>query len=308
MSETTPVAARAISFKVDVDTHDGMKNGVPRLLDLFAKHRVTATFFLSFGPDNAGKAILQIFTKRGFLKKMLRTNAPGLYGWRTILSGTLLPARPIAAAFPDLVHRIREAGHEVAVHAWDHRFWQDHLAQMSEAQITEQFIQSFRAFETILGVKPLAVAAPGWQLTAKSLKVQDRLELTYASDLRNGSPVFPELDGYTATTLQIPTTTRCLEELLAAGLRDEASWEREFLADLRLEPHPVFPLHTEVEGGPFADCFDRFLPKLLAQFPRTVTLHDYATTILAGQNNRPAVRPVKLIEIPGRGGLVPSCG
>jgi len=64
------------SLKVDVDTHDGMRDGVPRLLDAFGRFGVKATFFLAFGPDNSGKAIWNLFRRKGFLKKMLRTGAP----------------------------------------------------------------------------------------------------------------------------------------------------------------------------------------------------------------------------------------
>ena len=62
------------SLKVDVDTHDGMRHGVPRLLDAFRRFGVKATFFLAFGPDNAGKAVWNLFRSKGFFKKMLRTD------------------------------------------------------------------------------------------------------------------------------------------------------------------------------------------------------------------------------------------
>jgi len=58
---------------------------------------------------------------------MLRTKAASLYGWKTALYGTLLPAPMIALSFPDGVRRILDEGHEVQLHAWDHRCWQDDL-------------------------------------------------------------------------------------------------------------------------------------------------------------------------------------
>ena len=202
---------RSCCLKVDVDTHDGMRDGVPRLLDAFKAFGVRATFFLAFGPDNSGKAIWSVFRTKGFLKKMLRTGAPRLYGWRTILSGTLLPARLIAVKFPDIVRRIADEGHEVGVHAWNHRLWQDHLDRLTRRQVEDQFARAFEAFGRILGWLPRAVAAPGWYATATSLQVQDTLGLQYASDIRGGPPGYPELDGYRSTTLQIPTTQPCLE-------------------------------------------------------------------------------------------------
>jgi hypothetical protein len=92
-----------LGIKVDVDTYRGMKEGVPRLIRIFSAHDIRASFFISMGPDNSGKAVFRFFTRRGFLKKMFRSNAVGMYGVRTALSGTLLPARQIARSFQDIV-------------------------------------------------------------------------------------------------------------------------------------------------------------------------------------------------------------
>ena len=77
------------------------------------------------GPDNSGKAIRRLFTNRGFVSKMFRTRAVSMYGWRTILSGTLLKARPVAITFPQLLRDLNAEGFEVGVHGYDHVRWQD---------------------------------------------------------------------------------------------------------------------------------------------------------------------------------------
>ena len=71
---------------MDVDTRRGMEEGVPALLTLLDELGVRATFFLSFGPDNSGKAVYRMVSNPRFLFKMVRTNAPGLYGFRVITS------------------------------------------------------------------------------------------------------------------------------------------------------------------------------------------------------------------------------
>ena len=83
-----------IALKVDVDTHQGLGEGVPRLMRTLTEAGVTATFFIAMGPDNSGRAIVRVLKNPGFLKKMRRTRAVAMYGLRTVLSGTLLPARP----------------------------------------------------------------------------------------------------------------------------------------------------------------------------------------------------------------------
>jgi len=296
---------RLLSLKVDVDTHDGMRDGVPRLLDIFRQEGVRATFFLSFGPDNAGKAIFNIIREKGFLKKMLKTNAPGLYGLRTILSGTLLPARPIATKFPDLVRQIEAEGHECEIHAWDHRTWQDHIETMSPAEIETQFRQAHNAYQDILGHPAEAVAAPSWKITEQVIAVEAKMGFTYASDLRDGPPCFLKTENGTLSPLQIPTTGPCLEELLTMGIKDEEAWISQ-IADAAFEASfPVVALHAEVEGGPYTHFLKELLKKIKSYSFEIVTLHEAARALLKNRENIPTMT-LQHIQLPGRAGWVSS--
>src|SRR5438132_976649 len=105
-----------LALKVDVDTYDGMRDGVPNFLNLFKRLNIRASFYIPFGPDASGRAVLRVFTKKGFLKKMFKTNALKLYGLKTMLRGTLLPAPMIGSSFPDLVKAIKAEGHEIGIH------------------------------------------------------------------------------------------------------------------------------------------------------------------------------------------------
>ena len=297
--------ARDLVLKIDVDTHDGMRRGVPTLLEILRRHRVPATFCLSFGPDNSGKAIFRLLRDPAFLRKMWRTRAPQLYGWRTIVSGTLLPARNIATAFPELVRQIAGEGHEIIVHAWDHRRWQDHLGKMEIGKIRGEFDRAFAAFESIMGRGPSAVAAPAWQVTHASLTVQEQLKLRYASDLRNGPPCTLVVGQDHFHTLQIPSTGPCVEELLTVGIRSEPELMEAFLTPLREAVQPVLALHAEVEGGPFSAFFDRLLPRLLQQHPEIIPMENAAIRIPADTQTTPR-RQLHRITLPGRPGLVAS--
>ncbi|RUM86957.1 MAG: 4-deoxy-4-formamido-L-arabinose-phosphoundecaprenol deformylase [Thermodesulfatator sp.] len=296
---------KKVCLKIDVDTHDGMRDGVPALLEDLEAFDARATFCLSFGPDNAGKAIFRLFKDPGFLKKMLSTGAPKMYGLRTVLSGTLLPARPIASAFPVICKEIVKNGHEAIVHAWDHRKWQDHLKHMKKSEVRQEFEKSFQAFMDVFSAKPRAVAAPGWQATKVSLAVQDELNLHYASDLREPFPCFLRIGQRRFSTLQIPTTGPCIEELLTVGIRNEDEISSHLLSALKKAKQPVLAVHAEVEGGVFRPFFRRFMKILSQEFAGFTTLEEIASQTLSAKADIPVLEFVE-VRLPGRAGKVSS--
>ena len=95
-----------LGLKVDVDTLSGLTEGIPALLKVFAAREIRASFFVALGPDNSGRAIFRVFRQRGFLEKMLRTRAPSVYGFPTMLYGTVLPAPSIGRAAFGLLPRV----------------------------------------------------------------------------------------------------------------------------------------------------------------------------------------------------------
>jgi len=238
---------RILGLKIDVDTYAGMQKGVPRLLESLAQLGVKGTFYLSVGPDASGLAILQLLRNPRFLGKMLRTNAPGLYGFKTALYGTLLPSPFIALSFPELVRRIAAEGHEVQFHAWDHRRWQDGLSRRSEAWIKSWFDRGLAAFQSLTGRRADSFGAPSWLIDDRVLQAAGACGFAYLSCTRAAKPFrhagvdIPE----------IPSDLPCFEELGVAGAGAAV------LAALGDGGLHVLPVHAEVEGGiwnrPFLD-------------------------------------------------------
>jgi len=269
-----------LALKIDVDTHDGMRDGVPRLLDCLGKARLPGTFFLSLGPDRMGRALLQLRHPR-FLLKMLQTNAPGMYGWRTIFSGTLLPARPVASAFPELVRRLENEGHEAAVHAWDHRSWQDDLPRFKTHRLRLHLERACETLRRLSGREPAGIGAPAWTTTPASLAMQDGFPFTYASDLRASPPCRLRTILGDLRLPQLPGTGPCLEELLAEGALDEKTLADRLFATLAAapaQPLRVLTLHAEVEGGRYLGVLERLLPRL-GELGTVVTMRDAAARI-----------------------------
>jgi undecaprenyl phosphate-alpha-L-ara4FN deformylase len=282
-----------VAIKVDVDTAIGLKEGVPKLLALFRRHAVTASFFVAFGPDNSGKAIRRIF-KRGFLHKMWRTNPLRLYGLKTLLCGTLLPPPIIGELAPALLQAIVDEGHELGIHGYDHVLWHDRLERLGEVGIAREVEGAIATYIKVLKVPPASFAAPGWQVSGASLKVLDRHGFLYCSDTRGIFPFMPTVHGQAYQTLQIPTTLPTLDEVLGlGGLRGERVTEF-FLSRLQSDRLNVHTIHAEVEGRTQLVLFASLLRRLEVQGVAYVKLSDVAKALLhqgSDQIPRAAIQP-----------------
>lgn len=296
-----------LGLKVDVDTLSGMTEGVPALLHTFAARGIRASFFAALGPDNSGRAIFRVFRQPGFLDKMLRSRAPAIYGLRTMLYGTLLPAPRISEAAGDILPRVRAAGHEVGLHGFDHVRWHDRLLKMTREEVDKEIRQAQAAFADIMGTPAASFAAPGWQASRTSREALAEAGMLYASDSRGTRPFFPRFGSWVSPLLEIPTTLPTLDELLGFSgctAEDFFSLVRSRLAAGRPQ---VLTLHAELEGGPFRDAFAAFLDRCLAQGVAFFRLVDRAQELLKQPQDIPSA-PVFQGRVPGRAGTVSRQG
>src|SRR5436190_14025412 len=154
-----------LALKVDVDTDRGTRIGVPNLVADCREFDAPACFLFSLGPDQTGRAITRIF-RPGFFQKVSRTSVVQIYGVRTLLNGTLLPAPHIGRRNTATMRAVRDAGFEVGIHCYNHYRWQDYLERMSLAEIREEFVAARAEFLRIFGSEAPTAGAPGWQRNA----------------------------------------------------------------------------------------------------------------------------------------------
>ena len=296
------MSARRVALKVDCDTFVGTRGGIPRLLELFGRLGIRATFFFTFGPDRSGVAARRFFTRPGFLKKMLRSKAGSLYGVKTALYGTLLPAPIIGERCASEIVSVAAAGHETGVHAWDHVGWQDGLDGWPEAKVREQAGRAHAAYERLFGKPARSSAAAGWTVTAASLAAEEERVLLYTSNSRGGGPFFPKIDGRVFRTLEIPSTLPTLDETLSWEHLDSDDAQRGYFRSA-LRATEVHTIHTEVEGRSKLPLFAQILEDWRAAGVSFVALGDLAAEALARRETIP-VRPMTRAVLPGRGGTV----
>ncbi len=278
---------KTLGLKIDVDTYEGMKKGVPRLLDSLAEIGIKGTFYLSLGPDASGLAVLQLLKNPRFLKKMLRSNAPGLYGFKTALYGTLLPSPMIALSFPELVRRIMAEGHEVQFHAWDHRRWQDGLPRRSEQWIRGWFEKGMTAFRDLTGKNASSFGAPAWLLDDRVLKIVGDYGFDYLSCTRAREPFLHE----GLLIPEIPSDLPCFEEL---GVKAAGENILSLLADNGLH---VLPVHAEVEGGIWNNHFMELMAAIKKMSYTCSRLHEINDSL---KGDHLGIRKYEMAMLPGR--------
>ena len=276
-----------LGLKIDVDTYWGMKNGVPRLLQTLKDFQVKGTFFLSIGPDNSGRAVLQLIKNPLFLKKMMRTKAASLYGWKTALYGTLLPAPMIALSSPEIIRRIMDDGHEVQFHAWDHRRWQDDLPNKSEKWIEQWFEAGIEGFEKLTGRRPTAFGAPSWLIDDRVLQIIPKYHFDYLSCTRAKAPFIHQ----GVSIPDLPSDLPCFEEL------DPDEGESAILSIIKKGGRHILPVHAEVEGGMFEEKFRRLLKQVLRRGIKVAGLEEMRSDL---DINLLPVRKYKIELLRGR--------
>lgn len=297
-----------LGIKVDVDTLQGFREGVPALLEVLAAYGVKASFFLALGPDNSGRALFRLFRQQGFWEKMWRTRAPALYGFKTMFYGTLLPAPLIGAAAPEMLARIAAEGHEVGLHGYDHVRWHDHLFRLPPGEVAQQVAQAQEIFTSLLGRRAQAFAAPGWQCSAISRDVLATQGFLYTSDTRGYTPYFPRFGAMVSRMLEIPTTLPTLDELLGFNGCRPQDFTALILGRLQSRDCPqVLTVHAEVEGGPFKGEFGRLLQRGRDQGVAFFRLEDWARELLQHPLEIP-LAPVRSTRLPGRAGRVSGQG
>ncbi|TMH13253.1 MAG: 4-deoxy-4-formamido-L-arabinose-phosphoundecaprenol deformylase, partial [Betaproteobacteria bacterium] len=249
-----------LALKVDVDTYRGTRRGVPRLVELLKKHGAGATFLFSLGPDHTGRAIKRAF-RRGFIGKVSRTSVLSHYGFATLLYGTLLPGPDIGRRCADVMRRVRDAGFEVGIHAWDHVKWQDGVPGADARWTERQMLLSRERFEEIFGTPARAHGAAGWQTNLHALRLTQRLGFDYCSDTRGSCPFIPVWRAEICACPQLPTTLPTVDELIGTNGLTVKNVAEHVLGLTRECPAAghVYTLHAELEGGKFAPAFEAML-------------------------------------------------
>jgi undecaprenyl phosphate-alpha-L-ara4FN deformylase len=277
---------KIIGLNVHVDTFEGMKEGVPRLLELFEKRGIQTTFFVPMGKDHTGRTLLRAVRHPALVLKASRGNAVGAYGIKTLMRGLLLPGPEIARENAGILRRIPSLGHELGIHGFDHVYWHDHIKSLDQDKTDRILTEAFATFSELVGTEARAFAAPGWMTNSHALAYFEAHGLSYSTDARGTSPFFPRMDGKTFRVLQIPLTLPTLDEVVGLEGNDTGTLARYFSG--RLTPGlNVLAVHTEFEGNRWVGFLDLFIESALDLGYRFRMLADVARDVKEQGKGKP---------------------
>ncbi len=271
-----------LALKIDVNTYQGTRLGVPLLMDTLLRHQVKASFYFTLGKDRTGRMIRRIF-RQGCLSRATRISIWAHYGFKTLLYGTLLPAPDIGHKCADTMRAVRDAGFEVGIHCLDHIKWQFQVLDKDMEWTRQEMQRAVDRFTGIFGVAPKTHAAAGWQLNRHALRLMQRFGFNYTSDTRGTHPFLPTWNAEIIACPQLPTTLPTLDELIN---RDGITADNVVQHLLQLTKTPpahghVFNLQAEFEGGKWLPLFEQLLDGWKAQGYDMVSLEQYAESLPA---------------------------
>jgi peptidoglycan/xylan/chitin deacetylase (PgdA/CDA1 family) len=295
-----------LALKVDADTDRGTRIGIANLVADCREFGAAACLLFSLGPDQTGRAVTRVL-RPGFFSKVSRTSVVQIYGVRTLLNGTLLPAPHIGRRNGGAMRAAGEAGFEVGIHCYNHYRWQDHLGGMDLGSVRAEFGAARAEFSRIFGREAQAAGAAGWQSNALSRRVYDDAGLLYSSDTRGTHPFFPRIGGVVFRTLEIPSTLPTLDELMGRPEYPDSAIADHLVSLLRPDLLNVFTLHAEIEGMGRRGIFRQLLSKCREAGVEFVRLDTEARRILSQRDAVPVCEQV-MAPVDGRSGLVATQG
>jgi len=165
---------KTFTLRVDLESDRGIKEGLPKLLDLLGKYNMKASFYIPMGGESN---LIDFVMYRG---KMESAGERSIKVWtlgdklRMILS-----PRDFVKKNENMLKRILREGHELGLHGWKHREWTRGLDKIN---VKERIIKSRRKYKILFGKDVISFCSPGFNTNLVVLKILRANDIRFISD------------------------------------------------------------------------------------------------------------------------------
>ncbi len=173
---------REFTLRVDLESNKGIKEGLPKLLDLLKKCNIKVSFYLVMGGESN---IFELLKYRG---KMTSSSERGIKIWslKDKIRMALFP-RDFVKRNMRVLRRILEEGHELGLHGWKHRAW---TRGGNKVDIEKHVASAVRRYRLIFNRNPTSFCAPGFSTNEKVLEILEEYGIKFVSDFEGDKPKF----------------------------------------------------------------------------------------------------------------------
>jgi len=206
-------------LRVDVDTFEGLKKGIPLIYNIVKGLDIPTTIYLSLGKYATGR---NIFRKIRHKEKISSTIPP----WRrssiqSLFRGVLLPPARIRESAKSLLKNYNDKElFEIHPHGYNHVKWSSGFSRFSFEK-TSKFIEKiFIEYNQIFNSVPITNAAPNFQTNKFYFQIMKEKGVEFLADYKYSEPFqlqFETTEKKTQQILQLPVTEPTFEELLQKG-------------------------------------------------------------------------------------------
>jgi undecaprenyl phosphate-alpha-L-ara4FN deformylase len=171
---------KTFTLRVDMESGEGIKEGIPKLLDILKKHNIKASFYIVMGGESN---LLEILKYPG---KKIYSDSRKIKIWSLAdkLRMAFLP-RDFAGENIMILKRILDEGHELGIHGWKHREWTRGLDKIN---IQKAIGKAISKYAGMFGKKPVSFAAPGFNTNSRVLEMLEKNGIRFISDFEGDAP------------------------------------------------------------------------------------------------------------------------
>ena len=207
-------------LRIDLESHKGIKEGLPNLLRLLRKYNFKASFYLVMGGEST---LLEILKNSKSLKSSKERE---LKVWKLgeKIRMVLFPKDFVKENLKGIKNILKE-GHELGLHGWKHRIW---TRGTKIRDIQKQIYLAFKRYQEIFKKKPESFASPAFRIDKKIMKILNEKGIKVISDLP-GERIFKIQE---TSIINVPITIKgennspIIEDMVSKGHTDKEILEK----------------------------------------------------------------------------------
>ena len=212
-------------LRVDVDTFEGLKLGMPNVVDFALKTECAVTVYLSLGKFSTGRNLFRIIKNKEINQKRIppwQRNHP-----KSIFRGLLLPSREIRDKEIKIIQEFNsERLIEFHPHGYNHIKWSRSFSKLNYENTKEIVVKLIEENKRIFGKEPVANAAPNFQINKHYFRILKEENFSFSSDIIYPIPFNLRFEGNSSSNQtfqipQLPVTETSIEEFILQGKTSE---------------------------------------------------------------------------------------